>query len=459
MQFFNHLQQTKKIIWEKTYFRRIFIVVLSSILVLGTAQSCTLFSNPLSSSNRLDYGILKRDPILQKEKNINPDGFARINSVININGKTENQGLKEVSSIKIHRATKNDLFLLTKEKGMFKTLDGGLNWQRLYILPVGSNNNNQRQKTQEINAQIQKNDRLIINDFSIDRSNNQIIYVAALEDNLSKIYQSTDSGETFKEIYTEVEDKISILFINVDPVNPERIFAVLERGALIRSNDSGRTWQKVRSFTKDIPVGMGFVPEFEQTFYILFKEQGLAISKDGGDTWNIQALTKNPSLIGERQPRDGLDFNLKEPVTFGRYEKIIPVTAGINFDYSQKRVSNNQSQIRPWILIADRQMWFSEDGGKNFNKLIIPSQAEQYNLYDISTDPKIGLGKIYVSIDNKLFSTNNRGQTWSTKDSIMVNDGKIGNISQILIDPEDTEVIYLTLMNERATRNDGFFIF
>jgi hypothetical protein len=450
------MQFSNDLIWQNNFFRRVFVIFFSSILILGTAQSCTLFPSSLSGNNRLEYGVLKRDPVLQKEKNINPDGFAKINAVSNINGQVENQGLNKVSSTKIYRSNKKTLFLLTKEKGIFKSIDGGLVWQRLYIFGVGSSNSNQKQKNQEIGNQIKKNDNLVINDFSVDKSNDQIIYVTVLEEGLGKIYQSTNGGESFREIHTEVEERIQILFVASDPVNPERVFAVLEKGALIRSTDSGQTWQKVRTFTRDIPVQIGFVPEFEQTLFILFKQKGLAVSKDGGDTWNIQSLTKNPSLIGEKQPRDGLDFSLKEPVTFGRYEKIIPVTAGINFDYGQKKVLNRPSNYS-WILVADRQMWFSENSGLNFNKLVIPSQAEQYNLYDISFDPKIGLGKIFVSIDNKLFFTNNRGETWSTRDIILVNDGKIGNISQILIDNEDTDVIYLTLMNEKALRVDGFF--
>jgi hypothetical protein len=203
---------------------------------------------------------------------------------------------------------------------------------------------------------------------------------------------------------------------------------------------------------------MGFIPEFENMFYILFRKAGLATSTDEGRTWQIKELTKADSEIGEKQPKDELDVSFEEDPTFGIYEKIVPVTAGINYNSETGQITNANGK-QPWLLIADRQMWFSTDAGEDFQKLVLPSQAEQYNISDIAPDPVNGLNKIYVSIDNKLFLTQNQGETWSTKDFIKVNGGNIGNISQILIEPTNTSIKYLSLVDKSADSRRGLFVF
>ena len=293
--------------------------------------------------------------------------------------------------------------------------------------------------------------------FDVDRNLGQVIYAAVVEDSVSKVFRSLDSGRTFSEIYTEVQNQDQIGFVRVDPVNTNNIFVAIEKGALLKSIDGGNTWKKIRSF-RDTPVGMGFVPEFGQIFFVLFETQGLAVSKDLGQTWDLQALSKSESQIGERQPRDGLDISFNEALTFGRYEKIVPVTAGIDFDYKEKKLISRNVQ-QGWLLIADRQMWFSEDINKDFRKLILPSQAEQFDLYDIAPDPQSGLSRIYVSINDKLFTTTNRGESWDTREKINIVDGQIGNISQILIDAKNTEIMYLGLVDKNARRSGGFLSF
>jgi hypothetical protein len=423
-------------IWENTITRRIFVVVFSSLAILGTAASCSL---PGSAENV--YGVLKRDPAIRN------DGFVKANAVQTLSGEVNGQGLTPVSAIKIYQVPEsNTLYLLTKDKGLFRSEDGGVLWNRLYVLPLGDD--------QETG--IRENDNLDIVDFDVDRNLGQVIYVAAVKDGTSKIYQSLDAGQNFSEIYTEIQDRDDIGLIRVDPVNTTNIFAIIEEGALLKSADGGITWQKVRSF-RDQPVDMGFVPEFDQAFYVLFEDEGLAISRDGGINFELAELNRSESQIGERQPTDSLDINFEENTTFGKYEKIVPVTADIEFDYEQLRVTRTTGK-QPWILIADRQMWYSEDVDEPFRKLILPSQAEQYDLYDVAPDPQAGLGRIYVSIDSNLFITNNRGQSWDTREKLNI-DGELGNIGQILIDDRNSEIIYLTVLDKRARRNSGFFIF
>jgi hypothetical protein len=411
---------------------RIFILFTSSIAILGMASSCGLPGG--SSTNQTTFGILKR---MQSEKS---DGFLRANAVRDLDGNLNNQGLTPYSAVKLLRHSKSELFLLTREKGLFKTVDGGIEWSRLYVFPI-FNTDGTSTPDNEVRRRLQENDKLIINDVAVNPDNPEIIFVAGKYNNLGKVYRSLDGGDSFQELYTEVQDRVGVIFITLDPQRPLQVYAVLERGALIKSLDGGITWQRVRVF-RDIPIQIGFIPEFSNILYILFERVGLATSTDGGQSFETKALIKSQTDLEQRQPEDKLDKN-SERATFAKYEKIVP---------------DLTSQQPSWVLIADGQMWYSQDQEEGFTRLVLPSQAEQINIQDIAVDPQSGLDRIIASVDDKLFITRDRGTNWTAQDLIRLS-SPIGNIAQILIEPEDTEIIYLALVDRSAKRNSGLIGF
>lgn len=423
------------------------VVLFSSVTVLTGVSACTLGNFGLNQQPGPVYGVLKRD--LQ----IRPDGFVRANAVINIDQTTDNQGLSPLSVIKIQRVSREILFALTVEKGIFKTLNGGQTWQRQYLIPVGSNNQDQGSRNREINRQIAANDAIKITDFTVDPANPSLLYISASDaDGIGKIYQSFDQGETFKEVYSEVEERVRVLFITINPVNSEQIFAILEQGALLRSLDGGISWSKVRSF-RDTPLQIGFVQEFNNLFFVLFETDGPAISTDLGQSWELDKLIKTPSQIGENQGGTGFFTPDEQNQSFIKFEKLVPVTAGIFVNRLTGEISNPTGN-KPWILVADGQMWYSQNMRDAFIKLVLPLQSETANIYDVAPDPNSGLNRILASVDNRLFITTNRGESWNTQDNINLST-PIGNISQILIEPENPEIIYLSLINQKYSRRRG----
>ncbi len=418
--------------------QRLGMIAFTGLAIFTSAAACTIPGLNLGgSSSSLSLGVLKQDPTISTEK------FGRINAVKTLNGQTEATGLNNLSGLKMVLTSTDNLYLLTSQKGLFRTKDGGRTWQRKYIFNPVSTNSDAKAKDTEIANIVAKNDALVSADFAVDATNQENIYFAASQNKVGKIFASNDGGDTFKEVYTEVQANVEVKLLAVDPKNPLRIYGVLQKGVLIRSLDGGKTWQKLQSFN-DQPVQIGFVPEFNNLFYILFNKNGLAVSANDGETWTTKALNKETSKIGENQPKDSLSIIPKDTNTFGIYEKIIPVTSGSN---------------KGWILLSDRQMWFSSDVDGKFSKILLPLQSEQYNVLDAAVDPVKGLDSILVSVDNKLFTTTNRGQSWTTNDKIGVST-TIGNIGEIVIDPSGSKSIYLMLVNPSLKRGsgNGFFI-
>ena len=502
-------------------FRKIFVVIFSSIAIFSSAAACTLPGLGGSNTPATTYGVLKRDP------SVRSDGFGPVRS---IKGQDcdNSRCLSGLSGIKLLQVDDQNIYFLSRNKGLFRTTDGGREWERLYFFPIDNidgkktiqndkGENIQTDKTKdeidsEINTKIAQNDSFGASDFTVDLREPNRIYVSGIFDGIGRILQSVDSGKSFVEIYKEVDKNIGVKMITIHSKSSQRIFGILDKGAMIRSMDSGVTWQKVRSF-KETPVQIGFVPEFDNLFFALFPTLGFATSSDDGETWQTQELTRENSKIGETQNRDKFEANpFAGKEKFGTYEKVIPVVQGVNYLETQKNTQNtsktpsnensnspansnnlklpnlpnienpfvsksktsipkidtknSQNQIKtlpsppinlPFLLIADRQVWFAPSPSENFTKLVLPVQNEQYNILDAAPDPRVGLDKILVSVDNTIFETQNRGQSWSLKDKVQIKT-PIGNIGQILIDKNNPEIIYLMLVDAKAKRGTGFML-
>ncbi len=403
---------------EKSSFKQIFnkavVLGFTSLAILTSAAGCTI-PGLRSNDQAVTRGILKRDPSISQ-------AFGKINTVNLLNGTQNKQGLTNISSVEVDQVSSEELFLLTLNKGLFYTANGGRSWSRRYIYPVDRNSD-------DVEAQVGKNDAITNTDLAIDETNSKVIFVAGIENGRAKIFRSVNSGDDFDEVYSEVETKTQINSIAIDPSNNANVFATLDSGVMIKSSDSGETWQKLRDFNNSA-IQAGFVKEFDNTFYVLLRSKGLLVSPDLGQTWNEVELSRNKSTIGENQGNSfGLNSNNNSTEKFRTFESIQPIRAD----------KNN------WIVVADKQLWITDSLANPFNKLVLPLEDDKFNFAAVATDPENGKKRILASINNSLFESNNGGQTWSTKNTEGLGSG-VGSINQIFIDEFDTDIVYLPLI-------------
>ena len=158
-------------------------------------------------------------------------------------------GLEEsrfVSRIRIHptnpdivlAAVMGDIFKPTEIRGVYKSIDGGKTWDRkLFVNPTSG-----------------------AVDLVMDPKNPDVVFATTWELKRtpyslesggpgSKMFKSTDGGETWKEISTNKglpEGTLGIIGVTISPVNSNRIWAMVENlnGGLFRSDDGGETWEK-----------------------------------------------------------------------------------------------------------------------------------------------------------------------------------------------------------------------
>jgi photosystem II stability/assembly factor-like uncharacterized protein len=450
---FSNLNKGINKLWENGFVRRGFIVVFTSITILSSAASCNLPFTNLGTDSNLVLGVLKQTS--------GSDSFVKANA-LKTGEDTNVDGLTNTSVIKLVRVTKDTLFIITDKGGVYKSENGGVVWERKYLYEVTSSKEDEEEREAELRERLAKNNNFVVKDIVVNPSDDEVLYVSGSYEDVGKIFRSEDGGDSFKEVYTESEAKTDVRFLVVDENNTNRVYAALQKQALIKSEDGGETWKRLDSFEDDV-VGVGFSKEFGNILYALLESDGMAISKDNGETWSIRSFIKysgdSDSYTADHElPRafDAIDLDRSytglrnrtsstgEPY-FRTYEKLIPVNPGAEGDKE------------PWIMIADGMIWLTEDlNSKAFRQVFLPVESEEYELLDVVYDPKVGLDRIIVSIDNKLYETKDKGVTWSADDKLKLR-SEVGNISGVVIDEEDTSVIYLTLVQEDFRKKKGIF--
>ena len=137
----------------------------------------------------------------------------------------------------VFAAVLGNIYKPTTERGVYKSTDGGQTWKKV----------------------LYANDMAGAVDLTFDPTNPRILYASTWRVQRtpyslssggegSALWKSTDSGETWTEISKNEgfpKDTLGIIGVSVSPVNPQRVWAIVEnkeKGGLYRSEDGGKTW-------------------------------------------------------------------------------------------------------------------------------------------------------------------------------------------------------------------------
>ncbi|WP_410504089.1 WD40/YVTN/BNR-like repeat-containing protein [Maribacter sp. 4G9] len=142
----------------------------------------------------------------------------------------------------VYAAVLGDIYKPTKERGIYKSTDGGASWKQVLFV----------------------NEQAGAVDLTFDPNNPRILYASTWRAQRtpyslssggegSALWKSTDSGETWTEISKNEgfpQDTLGIIGVAVSPKNSERVWAIVEnkeKGGLYRSEDGGKKWSLVNS--------------------------------------------------------------------------------------------------------------------------------------------------------------------------------------------------------------------
>lgn len=192
---------------------------------------------------------------------------------------------KEPSTLWV--AAQGALYGSGSERGVFKSTDSGATWRKvLYV-----------------------DERTGAADLSIDPTNPRILYAATWEYGRlpwkvisggpgSRLYKSTDSGETWQPMTEGLPTEMGKMAIAVSASNPEKVYALIEsdstkdtRGLYVSTN-AGKSWSQVSSDPRLVQRAWYYIelfvdPKNEQTIYVL--SAPFLRSDDGGKTWAVKS--------------------------------------------------------------------------------------------------------------------------------------------------------------------------
>jgi photosystem II stability/assembly factor-like uncharacterized protein len=178
----------------------------------------------------------------------------------------------------VYVAALGSLFGPGGERGVYKTMDGGLTWQRALFV----------------------NDDTGATELVMDPSNNKVLYAATYQRRRatwgfngggpgSGIYKTSDAGRTWTKLTTGIpEGSLGRIGMDIYRANPNVVYARIEHASesgTYRSDDAGLTWRKMSNVN---PRPMYFSqirvdPKNDSRVYVLGVQ--LHISDDGGRTF------------------------------------------------------------------------------------------------------------------------------------------------------------------------------
>ena len=116
----------------------------------------------------------------------------------------------------------------------------------------------------------------------------------------SRLYRSTDAGETWTELGGLIElpsvdewyfpprpHTHHVRWIEVDPVDPDRLYVGIEAGAFVLSPDGGATWEERPPGSRRDNHTLAVHPDSGGRIYAAAGD-GFAVSDDGGESWGSQ---------------------------------------------------------------------------------------------------------------------------------------------------------------------------
>jgi photosystem II stability/assembly factor-like uncharacterized protein len=392
----------------------------------------------------------------------------------------------------VYVAALGSLFGPGGERGIYKTTDGGVNWQRVLFVDEDTGGT----------------------ELVMDPTNNKVIYAATYQRRRSTwgfngggpgsaMWKSSDAGRTWTKLTNGVPaGSLGRIGMDVYRANPNIVYARIEHeteSGTYRSDDAGATWRKM-SNTNPRPMYFSQIridPTTDSRIYVLGVD--IHISDDGGKTFYLQETLHDDHhamWIDPRNPNhiiDGNDGGLGMSWDRGKtFEGIYNMDLGqfyhVTFDMKTPyNVYGGLQDNYTWggpSAVRSRQGivnddWTSIQGGDGFEAIVDPTdprtiyaESQDGNLVRVdrvsnerkNIRPVAAKGEpplrwnwntpivvsphdhntIYVGA-NMVFKSTDRGQTWTAISGDLTENTNRDNLSLMGVKASDIKI----------ARNDG----
>lgn len=189
----------------------------------------------------------------------------------------------------VYVAAQGALHAPTKERGVYKSIDGGKTWKNVLFV-------NETTGSTELSMDMQNPDVLYTAMWHHQRTPWKIISGGEG----SGLYKSTDGGETWNTIHEGLPEPKGKMAVSVSRANPDKVYALIESdsekdlGGLFVSNNAGKSWNRVSDDNRLTQRAWYYTevftdPNNENVVYVMSAPALRSI--DGGKNWEVLSGT------------------------------------------------------------------------------------------------------------------------------------------------------------------------
>lgn len=172
------------------------------------------------------------------------------------------------------------------DRGLYKTIDGGKNWERILFISENTG----------------------VNHLAFDPRNPDVIYATSEQRRRhvftkigggpeSAVYKSTDAGKNWQKLTNGLPSgHVGGMCIAVSPANPDYVYLIVEAanesGGFFRSVDRGASWNKMNSYSSSGQYFNIIVCDPIDADKVYSLDVVSKVTNDGGKTWKNIGLNK-----------------------------------------------------------------------------------------------------------------------------------------------------------------------
>jgi photosystem II stability/assembly factor-like uncharacterized protein len=354
-------------------------------------------------------------------------------------------GLLYVPMLAIDPLTPQTIYACTYSSGtnpvgsLYKSTDGGNHWQ------IASLSGSYR-----------------INALAMDPSSPQTIYVGT-EEFLTyeyqiqngSIFKSTDAGNNWKAVGQGPTNDV-ITALAIDPSSPRTIYAVGDRDGVLKSTNSGASWNRLNTGI-DLPAAtLAIDPSSPQTIYA--GGAGVFKSTDGGAHWPSR------TLIGKSVSAMVIDPSTPQTIYVGTLTNGLfkSTDAGNTWNSISQSLALKSSwvlaldPVRPQTIYASGHIappamtpaiYKSTDGGNNWSSLGAISTQSSFYVHSLAIDPSAPQ-TIYAGTTDGIFKSTDGGYHWNGRNTGLPS--MMEEVHSLWIDPSNPQRLYSGIRNRNS---------
>lgn len=290
-------------------------------------------------------------------------------------GKKENLDDKEIYSLKFDPKNALVIYAGTKEKGLFKTSDGGDLWYQI------------------TDQSLPKMEKMTVQDVAIDGRDNNWVYVAAFAENYGWVLRSQNGGSNWEEVFKTAQKNTKVTALAVSQ-SGSGVFMGTEEGGLFFSLDHGVNWRALRWFESGV-VDVTVDTLNSRIIYASTLRSGIFKSVDGGETWAT------------------LDFNANGWLGESTVFKLLSFSPGSG----------------TILAASEKGLLKSQDNGATWQKMEIVVPPNSLPILSVAAHPQRA-NQYYYAAGSVVYKTIDGGVSWSVHPL-----GTTGNVGSIEINP------------------------